>query len=471
MLEKLRGYFAPRRSVGPTRTAGTTGANVDQGGYVIHDERSGDLNSHELRYITYSNILVNTPIVGAGVRYLLNLVGGAKWTFSPAEADQTSAKRATLAGEMLTSDPLRSWHRVVRYLAMYRMYGFAVMEWTAVRRPDGVITFYDISPRPQSTIERWDLDPQNQVRGMWQRDPVKSEEDYIPRAKTIYLVDDTLDTSPEGLGIFRHLVRPTNRLRAYEDIEKDGFQTDLRGIPIGRAPFAELQEAVAAGTIDAAAKQRIEAPLREFLRSGIRGPKRYTNGGVTIERDETGNLSIALDSAVYRSDDDSQRPSGERRWDIQLLSGDGSSFADIGNAIVRIEGQNARIMGVEQMLLGSDSVGSHALSKDKTEALWLVVESIQKELADAVKRDLLTPLWQLNGWDSPLPEVETETVRYVDVQVVGAVLKDVSIAGLDPESKALGEVYDKLGLTRPDDAEVAAMRRQQERERNTGGGE
>ena len=184
---------------------------------------------------------------------------------------------------------------------------------------------------------------------------------------------------------------------------------------------------------------------------------------MTIERDETGNLSIALDSAVYRSDDDSQRPSGERRWDIQLLSGDGSSFADIGNAIVRIEGQNARIMGVEQMLLGSDSVGSHALSKDKTEALWLVVESIQKELADAVKRDLLTPLWQLNGWDSPLPEVETETVRYVDVQVVGTVLKDVAMAGLDPESKALGEVYDKLGLTRPDDAEVAVMRRQLER--------
>ena len=62
-------------------------------------------------------------------------------------------------------------------------------------------------------------------------------------------------------------------------------------------------------------------------------------------------------------------------------------------------------------------------------------------------------------------------MRYVDVQVVGIVLKDVFMAGLDPESKALGEVYDKLGLTRPDDAEVAVMRRQQERERNSGGEE
>ena len=446
---------APSRS---TSAAGVTGHNVQVGGYVQYNESSPELYSHFQRYVTFSNILANTPIVAAGVRYLLNLVAGAKWTFLPAEADSISARRAKVAEEALTSDPVTSWHRIVRYLAMYRMYGFALMEWTAARRSDGLLTFRDISPRPQSTIERWNMRTDG-AQGVWQRDPINNDELFIPRAKMIYVVDDALDTGPEGMGIFRQLVRPARRARSYENIEKDGFQTDLRGIPIGRAPFAELMQAVADNRMTEEERQLIEAPLRKFLKSGIRGTKNYLGSGVDIERDEAGgNLSIAIDSATYRSDDDAQRPTREKRWDIELLTGDGTSYSDIGNAITRIEGQLARTMGIEQLLLGSGSVGSHALSKDKTEALWLVVESIQTELTDAVKRDLVEVLWQLNGWDSPLPEVKTETVRYVDIETVGRVLRDLEIAGLDPDDPAFGEVRDKLGLTRPDTLAIGRIR-------------
>ena len=119
---------------------------------------------------------------------------------------------------------------------MYRFYGFSIQEWTARRRDDGFLTFADIAPRSQRTIERWDVDEAGQVLGALQRSPQTQEEIYLPREKLLYIVDDTLNDSPEGLGLFRHLVAPSRRLKRYEQLEGFGFETDLRGIPIGRSP-------------------------------------------------------------------------------------------------------------------------------------------------------------------------------------------------------------------------------------------
>ncbi len=442
-LDAFLSRFRPRRPKA-TETVGTPGVAI-YGGYVEEREKSKDLGSHDARYRTYSDILANTSIVAAGTRYFLNLVAKAEWSFTPSEND-SDGRFAELAESMLTDDPGTPWHRIVRRAAMYRFYGFSIQEWTARRRDDGLLTFADVAPRAQFTIERWDVEETGGVQGVLQRSPQTQREIYLPREKLLYMVDDTLNDSPEGLGLFRHLVAPAKRLERYEQLEGFGFETDLRGIPIGRAPFGALADLVQRGEISNEQRVRIEAPLRKFIKSHIKDPR----------------LGLLLDSVTYETSDEAARPSGTQQWDVELLTGSATSFSQNAAAIERLNRELARILGVEQLLLGSDSAGSFALSRDKTNAFFLLVDGALTEIREAVESDLLTTLWRLNGWPvEMMPEIRTEAVRFTDVEQIGATLRDMATAGamLDPDDPVVGEVRDLMGISRPA-AVVGTMREQ-----------
>ncbi|MCY3784596.1 MAG: hypothetical protein OXG79_12550 [Chloroflexi bacterium] len=428
------------------QTLGVAGTAL-YGGYIESREKSPELASHDARYRTYSDILANTAIVAAGVRYYVNLVGGAEWSFAPVEVETKAMKgearrHAELAEAMLTEDPERTWPRIVRRAAMHPFYGFSIQEWTAGRRPDGLITIRDIAPRAQVTIEKWDTDNKGVVHGVWQTSPQTYQDIYLPRAKLLYIVDDSLDDSPEGYGLFRQMVAPAKRLARYEQLEGFGHETDLRGIPIARGPLTELAEKVQSGDITEADRKRLEKPLADFVKEHVRNPE----------------LGMLLDSEVYRGTDDTERPSTTRMWDVELLQGSSTSFAENAAAIERLNREIARIIGVDQLLLGSDSQGSFALSKDKTHAFYLMVTGALVEIRKAVQKDVLAAIWRLNGWPvEMMPQIKTEAVGYTDVEQAAGALRDLATAGapLFPEDPAYGEMLDLLGLTRPDEAALA----------------
>ena len=424
------------RRVAPTKTLGTHGVAIF-GGYVAESEKSKDLASHDARYRTYSEILADTSIVAAGVRYFLNLAAKANWRFTPTEAD-TDGKYAALAEAMLTKDPLTPWHRIVRRLAMYRFYGFSILEWTAKRRDDGLLTFADVEPRAQRTVQRWDVDETGKVMGALQRSPQTQREIYLPREKIIYIVDDSLNDSPEGLGLFRHLVASAKRLQRYEQLEGFGFETDLRGIPILRAPFAEMEALVAAGTMTNEQREATEKPMQDFVKAHIKTP----------------NIAMLLDSAPYEASDDAAKPSNVKKWDVDLMRGSATSFTENAAAIERLNRELARILGVEQLLLGSGSTGSYALSRDKTSSFRLLVDGALQEISKTVEKDLLETLWRLNGWPPEmLPGIVVESVRAQDIEQIAAALRDLSVAGapLVPDDPAIAEIRALLGLSAPED--------------------
>ncbi len=223
----------------PTTTIGVGGAAV-YGGFVVERETSAKLAGQQL-YTTYAKLLANTTIVAAGVRYFLNLISKASWKVEPAEDTGARGEEVAEQFEDVMYDMLTPWHRVIRRMAMFRFYGFGIQEWTAKRREDGLIGFLDIEPRPQTTITKWDVDEHGTVHGVIQESPQTFREIYLPRAKLVYAVDDSLSDSPKGLGLLRHIVQACDRLERYEQLEGFGFETDLRGVPIGRAPFQELR--------------------------------------------------------------------------------------------------------------------------------------------------------------------------------------------------------------------------------------
>lgn len=428
-LSRLRGTFSPNKVIGAPGTA-------VYGGYPEVGEKSPKLASKQLSGKTYSDILANVSIVAAGVRYFLNLTANAAWKFTPAEADK-DGMYADMASKIFFKDPRTPWHRIVRKAAMYRMWGYALHEWTTRRRKDGVITFHDIQSRAQMSIEQWDMNADGEVMGVRQRSPQTGRYIYIPRRKMMYVLDDSLNDSPEGIGVFRHLVEPANRLRKYEYLESIGFELDLRGIPIIFGPLQEMQDRVKSGDMDQAEYDNAVNPFVEFIKKHIKNPE----------------LGLMLDSITYTTTDDIQRPSVAKKWDIKLLTGSATSFRENASAIERVNREIARILAVEQLLLGSDRAGSYALAKDKTNAFYLMIESTLRELRASVKSDLLELAWMMNGWpEEMMPEPATDAIRFTDIAEISTALRDLATAGVTllPEDKLVREFFELMDLTPPD---------------------
>lgn len=418
---------------------GRSGA-VITGGYLQSNEKDARLTGRT-KYITYSDMLANVSIVAAGTRYFLNLITKARWKLDPPD-DKPDSKMYCDKVEEIMHDMVTPWHQAIRRAAMYRFYGFSVQEWTAKLRDDGDIGFLDIAARPQSTINRWFTDPRGYVIGVEQQDPSTGVFIPIPREKLIYLVDDTLSDTPEGVGVFRHLTEPAFRMRKYLQLEGFGFESDLHGTPIGKAPYALLNKMVQDGLIDEAQKAVLLGPLETFIQNHLKGP----------------NLGLALDSETYRSLDEAAVPSQNPKWDIDVLRvGLGGTIQQAGNAIDRLSHEMARILGCEHLLMGGNDRGSYAMSKDKTANFYLMVDAAVQEINSVYQTDYLDVLWELNGWPEEMkPRFQPETLKFSDVDQIATALRDMAIAGavISPSDPAVDDVRELLGISpTPDEYE------------------
>jgi hypothetical protein len=394
------------------------------------------------RWKTYSETLVNVGIVGAGVRSFLELVHGAAWTFKPADEKNAAAVEvADFITDALLEDMATSWSKVMRRAATAKFWGFSIQEWSMKQREDGRRGFKDIQMRPCHTIERWNVDANGVVVGVAQRSANTGREIYLPIEKVLYLVEDTLSDTPEGLGIFRHLIRLAAGYGRLEDLEHWGFENDLNGIPVVRVPLGELRTAVANSQITEAEMLRQVNWAQSFVANHRKGP----SGGVV------------LDSASYETTDEKRTPSSVRKWEIETMKSDASSHVAVGEAIKRKTWELARLLCCEHLLLGADGSGSLALHQSATLRLHAAVNTCLDELRDASQKQLVARLCMLNEIPRELwPKAKPEKIAYRTVEEVTGALRDMAQAGvpLMPTDPAVGEVRDMIGLSRPEMSDV-----------------
>ena len=106
--------------VSPTKELGTIGVAVF-GGYIEDGERN-DLLGDGKRFETAADILRNISVIGASVRYFLNLLANPAWHVNPAN-DSPEAKRLAEFVESIMQETASSWTRIVRRSGFYRYHG------------------------------------------------------------------------------------------------------------------------------------------------------------------------------------------------------------------------------------------------------------------------------------------------------------------------------------------------------------
>lgn len=428
---------AIREPIKPMQEQGVSGT-PNFGGFVANNERNPKAGSQ--RYDSAEDIIRNASVVASGMRFFINLVSRPKWTFMPAgeaygETPTAQAKEVAQFVTYAVANMTDSWPRCVRRMAAARFYGFGIHEWTMKKDEDGQIILASLEPRPWQTIQRWDVDLKGAVLGVEQRSPEYGDGFYIPRGKFVYLVDDAFTDSPEGLGLWRHLLEPYERYKAYLQIEAMGFERDLRGIPIGYVPYKKLSQMVTSGDITQEQMDALVAPIEKFVKLAAKGK----------------DTSACVDSSTYSAiNDTGEAISTSQMFDIKLLSASGNGMADIGNAIDRIRYDMATIIGTENLLIGSGDAGSRALSENKSRDLYLNADACLNDVVSAVQRDLIPPLMIYNNIPRELwPTAKAESAAYTDPVKKSQLLVNLAQAGATTSNRdpAVSELRAEVGLS------------------------
>lgn len=387
-------------------------------GRIQSVESSPDLQGKQ-KYVTYDNLIANLAIVGAGVLYHQDLCGKPEWKATPANDTPVAREYADYLMEIMhgMDHPFRS---SVRKLSVFRYRGFSLLEWVAfqdtVKKRWGM---KELASRPQGTIEAWELDLHGRVLGAIQRNPQSQELKLIKRHRLVYAVEGDLSDSPEGLGRLRMIAESARRLNKYFVQEMIGFETDLSGIPLARAPLSDFERLVGQQKSDGTGvwtMEELQAKLNvlyDFMEHHIRGE----------------NTGLVLDSDLVRTETDGN-PTSTPKWNIELLSGSNSTQAQVYEAIMREIKLIAIVLGVEGLLIGMVDTGAYSTAEVKSEQLALSVESTLEEVKAVLNRDLVKRIWRLNAWPvDMMPCLDVEPLKKDDVLKKVQVLQGLANAG------------------------------------------
>jgi len=160
-----------------------------------------------------------------------------------------------------------------------------------------------------------------------------------------------------------------------------------------------------------------------------------------LKNNEQGYALLPSDLYV----DSDGKPTSQRLMDIELITANGSRSIDIDPIVKRYQHDIARSLMAEFLMLGSSS-GSYALSKTKTDLFLRSLESYINTIVDALNKQLVERLWQLNGlpWDT-MPKLVAGDVAPHDLREIASFLRNLNGAGIEVQEQ-VEVVEDLMGI-------------------------
>lgn len=439
------GFGAAAPPAPDTRPNGSDGV-ASYGGFLASGERDPKLQG-ERKWIEYTNAM-NVAIIATGVRYRGDLLSGTKWHCEPNERGGKDAERGVeiVTQGLLTAQLPRPWPAVVRKASMYKLLGFSLHEWSVKQRSDGMTVFADISHRPQYTVDRWNKPDEQQPWDAIGQQSHQGNRYVIPRGRLFYCFDDTLTDSPDGVGLMRHVIKLVERLNFLEGLEGVAYETDLRGMPMGRAPLADLR--AEAGTDDTIRQRAFVDDKTRAIRTAL----------TEIFKSPDKLPYLLLDSSVYQGAD-KNTISVVQKWAFELLKGTTNGLPDVNVVIRRLQLEIARVLGIEFAMIGDGDSGSHSMHSNKTDVFATSLRTTLTEIASFATNDLARPLIGLNGLDPETctPTLVAEPISRDNVDAVCRNLQLLAQAALDPDDEAIPVIREWMSLPPPPERTPAQL--------------
>jgi hypothetical protein len=402
----------------PLEILGVEGAKISNG--FVHDEFLQKLVGERGRRV-YREMRDNDSVVAAILFAVEMLLRSVDWSVNPSEEDDEGALEAADFVESVIHDMSHTWDDFIANTLTMLTFGWQYSEVVYKRRvgpdqvdptkhskySDGRIGVRKIGDRSQETLNRWEIDSEDgSVIGMWQDKPNGGGTVFIPIERALLFRPHMHKGSPEGRSVLRGAYRSWFFLKNIQEIEAIAIERELNGLPVVYIPNA---------TLNGTSEEALAAVAK--YKQLVRDIKFNEQGGVVLPSDPW-----------Y---DAEGKPTNTRQVELALLNAGGTRAIDTDKVVKRYQGDIARTILADFIMLGQGDRGSFALSRSKVDLFAKALEGWLGAIAEIINRHLLPKLWALNAFDpETIPSVAPGKVAPEDLQELGSYVEALSRAGL-----------------------------------------
>jgi hypothetical protein len=407
-----------------TSELGVTGLKV-YGGVLSNEEFLRQLSGPRGIKV-FREMADNDATVGALLSAVELMIRPIDWHVEPSDENSPASVEVAEFIESLTGDCSHTWEDFIAEALTMLVYGWAYFEVVLKQRvgpfevdptrrsqyTDGRLGIRKLAPRAQDTLVRWMVQPDGGIDGMVQAqwgsvNGGNGGEVALPIERCLLFRTTSRKNSPEGRSILRTGYRAWYLLKIIQDSEAIGIERELAGLPVVSIPGSMI---AATSGADVTARAAYEKVARD------------------IKFNEQGGLVIPSD--VYQ--DSNGNPTGARKVEVKLLSSGGTRAIDTNSVVARYQRDIARSVLADFLMLGSTSVGSFALSHDKTDLFLRACETYTWQIASVLNRHLVPRMMDLNGLDRELtPTFAPGRVAPEDLDKVASFLERMARTGME----------------------------------------
>lgn len=388
----------PRKLKFDHRALGSTG--LRQYGGLVVEEFLPDLRGSKAS-ATYREMADNDPTVGAVLFAVSMLLRQASWAVQAVDDSPEAEDAKAFVEEVLFDDMCSTFTDVMDEVCSMFQYGYAPLEIIWKRRPDGKIGINSLALRAQPTVSRWQIDEADgTIDGLWQQ-PLSGPLVFIPIEKLLLFRTTVVRNNPEGRSLLRTSYRPWRNKKRVEEIEGVGIERDLAGLPVARIP----------GTFFDADADADDMLVRDRWNTLVKNIRNDAQQGLVLPSDRD--------------------HSGHYLYELTLMNSGSTRAIDTSKIIDRYDRQIATSVLADFIFLGQNSVGSFALSSDKTALFSTAIGGFLQSVAGVFNRHLLPRLWRLNRFDPEfMPKMVPGDVESVNLSELGGFITSLAGAGM-----------------------------------------
>lgn len=392
-------------------------------GGIFYEEFLSELRGRKGAEV-FTEMSNNDETIGAILFAIEMLVRQASWNVEPGGSTAKDREAAEFVKSCM-DDMQQTWIDTISEILSFLTYGWSFHEIVYKRRmgrtkdnrtsskyDDGLIGWMKLPIRSQETLYQWEYDDQDNLIGMTQMPPPDFGLITIPMNKAMLFRTRSRKDNPEGRSILRTAYRSWYFKRRIQEIEGIGIERDLAGLPVITTP-----EGMDIWDKDDEDMNAIRAGLEAMVKN--------------IRRDSTEGLVL---------------PFG---YTFELTSTGGSRQFDTNSIIARYDTKISQTVLADFIQLGHESVGSFALSSDKTNLFSIAICAFLDIICQTFNSQGIPALIDINGDHfagvTDYPRLTHGDIEDVDLATVATFIKDMTSIGVIIPDESLEDYVRQLG--------------------------
>jgi phage gp29-like protein len=392
-------------------------------GGIFYEEFLSELRGRKGAEV-FTEMSNNDETIGAILFSIEMLVRQASWNVEPGGSTAKDREAAEFVKSCM-DDMQQTWIDTISEILSFLTYGWSFHEIVYKRRmgrtkdnrtsskyDDGLIGWMKLPIRSQETLYQWEYDDQDNLIGMTQMPPPDFGLITIPMNKAMLFRTRSRKDNPEGRSILRTAYRSWYFKRRIQEIEGIGIERDLAGLPVITTP-----EGMDIWDKDDEDMNAIRTGLEAMVKN--------------IRRDSTEGLVL---------------PFG---YTFELTSTGGSRQFDTNSIIARYDTKISQTVLADFIQLGHESVGSFALSSDKTNLFSMAICAFLDIICQTFNSQGIPALIDINGDHfagvTDYPRLTHGDIEDVDLATVATFIKDMTSIGVIIPDESLEDYVRQLG--------------------------